>query len=42
MNREFTQRSLGILILVWCAFAVISQAAVPACCPHLAARKINL
>jgi len=30
MNKESTQRSLGILILVWCAIAAISQAAVPA------------
>jgi hypothetical protein len=28
MNKESTQRSFGTLILVWCAFAVISQAAV--------------
>ena len=29
MNKESTLRSLGILILVWCAVAAISQAAVP-------------
>jgi hypothetical protein len=28
MNKESTQKSLGILILVWCAVAAISQAAV--------------
>jgi len=30
MIKESTQRSLGILILVWCAVAAISQTAVPA------------
>jgi hypothetical protein len=30
MNRELTQKSAGILILVWCAVAAISQAAAPA------------
>jgi hypothetical protein len=30
MNRELAQRSFALLILVWCAFAAISPAAVPA------------